>query len=86
MARKKNRLAKDQELRVKSIKLTRKGAARLEDLCRALSEQTGRRISASAIVRALVDECAEDESWLEVVGERVCAELEAGVSWGRRRE
>jgi hypothetical protein len=86
MARTKKTLPK-QPLHVHSIVLTPPDAETLQQLSQEASDFTGYRISASAIVRALVRYAGQQgEAWArERLFPFVEQELNAGVRWGKKQ-
>lgn len=70
---------------VKSISLTPAADDTLERLVRATHERVGRKVSASSVVRALLDYC-EREQLDDTIAVVIEAELNTGsVIWGSRR-
>ncbi len=70
---------------IRSIALTPAADATLDRLIAEVSEKTGRKTSASAVVRALL-RCAEQRDLAARVAGLIEAELNAGeVVWGKAR-
>jgi hypothetical protein len=86
MARTKKTLPK-QPLHIHSITLTPSDAETLEQLSQDASDFIGYRISASAIVRAVVRYAGQQgEAWArEQIFPFVEQELNAGVRWGKKQ-
>jgi hypothetical protein len=86
MARAKKTLPK-QPLHVHSIVLTPPDAETLQQLSQEASDFTGYRISASAIVRAVVRHAGQQgEAWARAqIFPFVEQELNSGIRWGKKK-
>ena len=88
MARAKKKQEKEKpEIHVNSIALTREAEATLQRLSGEASDYVGRKVSGSAIVRALLRFTdKQDYQWvLSQLCPRVKEELSSGVTWGKKK-
>lgn len=76
-----------QPLHIRSLALTDEDVGTLQYLSQDATDFTGRRISSSAIMRALVHYAGQQsETWArEQLFPFVESELNAGVLWGKRK-
>src|SRR5258708_6020349 len=82
-ARRASARAEPPSMTVKSISLTPAASVVLDRLMRELSKETGRKVSASAVVRALL-RCAETQGLADKLTALVRSETNTGeVVWGK---
>ncbi len=76
--------AKKLPMTVKSLSLTPEAMAKLDNLCSAVSETVGRKVPASAIVRALLVRYGDDATATKHLARHIRAERNTGsVIWGK---